>query len=187
MESAGDTSAGGFKSAMQEERAAERRAIAARILQQKIDAMREKLPWGSLQTILLPPQCADGAKRGEASKEVQTQMEREKSALEAFFMADAMPDSPSEPPIAADRREGPAGDPDDESVPVIPIDDGGIDSGSGSGTAPTQNSAAPTAPTSATPQNWAAAPQATQVSQKSAEMLPRLTGSRQRFNTLHLH
>ena len=152
---------------MQEERAAERRAIAARILQQKIDAMQEKLPWGSLQTILLPPDCADGAKRGEDSEEVKTQIEREKSALGAFFKDDAIPDSPSEPQNVADRREGAAGDADDESVPVIPIDDGGSGTGTGSSSGSTQNQVSATAPASAAPQNWAAGSQPTQVSQTS--------------------
>jgi hypothetical protein len=149
---------------MQEEKAAERRAIAARILQQKIDAMQEQLPWGSVQTILLPPDCADGAKRGEDSEEVRTQIEREKVALGAFFKADAIPDSPSEPPNAADRREGAAGDADDASVPVIPIDDGGSESGSGSSSGSSQQPVPATATASAAPQTWAAAPQATQAS-----------------------
>eukprot|EP01043_Picozoa_sp_COSAG02_P059334 COSAG02_NODE_7545_length_2968_cov_1.526316_3_plen_174_part_00 len=156
---------------MQEERAAERRAIAARILQQKIDAMQEKLPWDSLQPILLPPDCADGAKRGEDSQEVNTQIEREKVALGAFFKADAIPDSPSEPPDAADRREGAAGDADDASVPVIPIDDSGSGSGLGSSSDSTQQPVATSAPAPAAPQTWAAPPQATQASDQSNTFL----------------
>lgn len=144
---------------MQEEKAAERRAIAARILQQKIDAMQEQLPWGAVQTILLPADCADGANRGEDSEEVKTQVEREKVALGAFFKADAIPDSPSEPLNAADRREGAAGDADDASVPVIPIDDGGSESGSGSSLGSSSQQPVPaTATASAVPQTWAAAP-----------------------------
>ena len=154
---------GGFKSAMQEEKAAERRAIAARILQQKIDAMKETLPWGStLERILLPPDCADSCNRGEDSEEVATQSEREKSALEAFFTQQTIPDSPAEPAAAADRREGSAEAPDDATVPVIPIDDDNDGSATATATAQTASglnnlSAAPASAATA------AAPAATQV------------------------
>ena len=119
-------SRGGFKSALQEEKAAERRAIATRILQQKIEAMQETLPWGSLQRVQVPADCsANVGKRGEDSKEVQTQLTREKSALEAFFTAQTIPDTPAEPAVAADGKQGPAEEGDDAAVPVIPVDDDG--------------------------------------------------------------
>ena len=148
---------GGFKSAMQEEKAAERRAIAARILQQKIDAMKETLPWGStLERILLPPDCADSCNRGEDSEEIATQSEREKSALEAFFTQQTIPESPAEPAAAADCRQGTAEAPDDATVPVIPIDDDGSQSAAAAAADQTTPAAAASAAPAASNQ-WTAA------------------------------
>ena len=159
-------SRGGFKSALQEEKAAERRAIATRILQQKIEAMQETLPWGSLQRVQVPADCsANVGKRGEDSKEVQTQLTREKSALEAFFTAQTIPDTPAEPAVAADGKQGPAEEGDDAAVPVIPVDDDGASAQAASN--PPQAAAAPA-------QSWQPAaggggtPQTAQVSPQDA-------------------
>jgi hypothetical protein len=158
----------GFQSALQEEKAAERRAMAARIREQKekLSMVQERVAWSEPTPLALPSGCKEvAATYGQDSEERFTQANREKLALEAFYSTQNTPASPAEPVNADDRAST---EPDDATTLVIPLVDGQQHM-------PTQLEAlaAPAAPQS----EWAAtaAPQQQRQSSGAASQVSLLT------------